>query len=119
MFSRSLNPVLPLLVALALGATAVGAQAQKLSPVAASLAGPSVVKSSTAAVYSGTGFAPNAALSTAVKAPGGIESHYSAVAGADGKLSYRLQPGTSGVYTITVLDSGGLALSSTRVNVIK
>lgn len=79
-----------------------------------SLAGPSMVNLSSSAVFQGSGLAPNSAVSVAITAPNGAESHFSAVADASGQLSYRVAPGSTGKYALKLLDSGGRLLSSTN-----
>lgn len=77
----------------------------------ASIAGPSVVRQAQTAVFTGSGFAANAALSIAVTAPGGAESVFSAVSGADGTLRHTLSTGASGMHRLRVLDSAGRELA--------
>lgn len=79
-----------------------------------SLAGPSMVNLSSSAVFQGRGLAPNSAVSVAVTAPNGVESHFSAVADASGQLSYSVAPASAGKYALKLLDSSGRLLSSTN-----
>lgn len=103
-------------VALALGLCLSLAGATSVA--AASLAGPSIGKRAETTKLVGQGFAPRSALSVSVVAPDGSEAHYSTLSNASGAMTYRLRPSMSGPHRITVLDSGGRALSSTVVNVI-
>lgn len=77
-----------------------------------SLSGPSMARAAEVAEFNGRGFTPNAAVSIAIRAPGGAESVYGAVAGADGSLTYRLTPAAAGAYQIKVTDSGGRVIAS-------
>lgn len=92
---------------------------QKQAAIAPSFAGPSMIELAKAAVFIGQGFKPNASVSIALRTPAGVESQFSAVVAADGSLSYRVQPQTAGVYSLTVLDSGGKTLASTNFNVMQ
>lgn len=107
---RSLRAVALLVATSALLSVAHGAP---------SLSGPSMVKSAQQVVLSGSGFAANSAVSISVTNPSGVEAHYSAVTGADGKISYTLVPSAPGVYTVKVLSSGGATLSETRLHVMQ
>lgn len=82
-----------------------------------SLAGPSSVRIPSKAVFHGAGLAPNSAVSVAVLLPNGVESHYSAVVDAEGKLTYSLAPASAGMHTLKVLDSGGRVIGSTVFHV--
>ena len=86
---------------------------------APSFSGPSMVKAAQQVVLSGSGFAANSAVSISVTNPSGNEAHYSAVTGADGRISYTLVPSAPGVYTVKVLSSGGATLSETRLHVMQ
>ena len=99
-----LKPVVLGLICLPL---VVSAQANK--PV---FSGPSVVQSAKTAEFSGSGFAPNSAVSFSIARAGGAEAHYSAVVGADGKLSYKASPAGAGPHVLKVLDSSGKTLAS-------
>lgn len=81
-----------------------------------SIAGPSVAAVATTPALSGRGFAPNAAVTVAVRAPGGAEAHHGAVVAADGTLRYALPVTRAGGYTVRVLDSGGRELAATTVH---
>lgn len=84
-----------------------------------SLAGPSVVQTSSSVEFVGRGYAPNSSVSIAVKTPDGGEAHFSAVVAADGTLSYRAVPQTPGVHTLTVLDSAGRKLAAVDFRAIR
>ena len=102
------------LLVIALGSlTAVAAWAQS-----AYFSGPSISKVSAPAKFSGKGFAPNTSVMVMVKAPGGTESGYSAVTGADGAFSYQLVPNQTGPYSIKVADSGGRPLATAALAVL-
>lgn len=107
---RSFKSVVVLVATSALFSVAQGAP---------SFSGPSMVKSAQQVVLSGSGFAANSAVSISVTSPSGIEAHYSAVTGADGRVNYTLVPTTPGVYTVKVLSSGGATLSETRLHVMQ
>jgi len=109
---RSLPKAALLAIGLSLGMACAASYA------AASLAGPSIGKRAETTKLVGQGFAPRSALSVSVVAPDGSEAHYGAVSNASGALTYRLRPTMSGMHRVTVLDSGGRALSSTVVNVV-
>ena len=99
-----LKPVVLGLVCLPL---VVAAQANKPT-----FSGPSVVQSSKPADFSGSGFAPNSAVSVSIARAGGAEAHYGAVVGADGKLIYKATPTAAGPHVLKVLDSAGKALAT-------
>lgn len=88
------------------------AMAQASGP---NLAGPSMLQRSQAADFSGVGYAPNSAVTIALKTPSGQESHVSAVTGPNGSLSYRLAPTQSGMHSLRVLDSSGKTLSAANL----
>lgn len=77
-----------------------------------SFTGPSMLQANKAAAFVGRGFVPNAPVSIALRNPHGAEAHFAAVVGADGSLSYRVQPRGPGNYTVTVLASSGKVLST-------
>lgn len=83
-----------------------------------SFSGPSITKPATPAQFQGLGFAPNAALTVLVKAPGGATSGFGAVAGPNGDFSYTLVAAQTGAYTVTVTDSGGRPLATATVAVL-
>jgi hypothetical protein len=90
-----------------------------LAMAAPTLTGPSVAKVSEAAVFSGSGYVANSAVSISVTQPGGTEAQYSAVVAADGTLSYGVAPAGPGVHTLKVLDSGGATLTTTIFHAIQ
>ena len=100
-------------IALCSAALAVVATSAHAAP---SLAGPSVASSKTAAVFSGTQFAPNTSVTIAIRAPSGAEAHYGAMVNAQGRLELRFQPKEAGMHSLRVLDSGGRQLSATNVS---
>jgi hypothetical protein len=103
---------LKLLSILATGACIVSsALAQNLY-----FSGPSLTKLSEPTKFSGNGFAPNAAVTVTINAPGGSAAGYSAVTDPNGAFSYTLVPTVEGVYTVAVADSGGRALASALVS---
>ena len=101
----------PMAAALTSAIVPIAAQA-----TGASIAGPSVVRPAEVAVFSGRGFAANAAVSISITTAAGAESVFSAVAGADGTLSYQLSPRAHGLHVLRVLDSSGQELA--KVNFI-
>ena len=103
----------PLLAVIA--ALPLVAGAQSATP---SLAGPSTARVAQTSTFSGSGFAPNSAVSIAVTAPNATEAHYSAVAGSEGMLSYSLTPSAPGQYTLKVLDTSGRVLVSLNVQAV-
>ncbi|MDM4766638.1 hypothetical protein [Pelomonas sp. SE-A7] len=80
--------------------------------------GPSVGKASTAAEFKGSGFAANASVLVMVKSPDGNSAGYSAVTDASGEFRFTLTPSQSGVYTLTVANSGGQSLASATVSIL-
>ncbi|HMC17494.1 MAG TPA: hypothetical protein VKI18_17795 [Albitalea sp.] len=104
-FARLARAITPPVVALAMSLP-------WLVQAAPTLAGPSVGKVSEAAVFSGSGYVANSAVSISVTLPGGAEATFSAVVAADGSLSYSVAPTDPGVHSLKVLDSGGNTLSS-------
>jgi hypothetical protein len=92
------------------------ASAQK---VISSFSGPSLVAKAKGAEFTGRGFVPNAAVSISIRSPDGSEAHYSAVVAADGQLLYRVLPKSVGNHIVTVLDSSGKALSTTKFQAIQ
>jgi len=92
------------------------ASAQKTTFI---FSGPSLVATAKGAEFTGRGFVPNAAVSISVRSPDGSEAHYSAVVAADGLLLYRVVPKSVGSHTVTVLDSSGKALSTTKFQAIQ
>ena len=76
------------------------------------LSGPSMVQSAKTVEFSGSGFAPNSAVSVSIARAGGAEAHYSAVVGADGKLSYKTAAAAAGPHVLKVLDSSGKTLAT-------
>lgn len=103
-FARMISMAVAVIAAI----TPIGAMAQA---TAASIGGPSLVRTAQAATFTGQGFAANSALSISILAPGGSESVYGAVAGADGTLNYQISPRTVGVHQLRVLDSSGKVLA--------
>ena len=104
----------PLTVALTALLLAAGAPVQ----AGPAISGPSTARVAQNTVFSGAGFAPNTPLTVAVAAPGQVNAHFSAVAGADGNLSYTLIPHTAGRYSLKVIDGSGKVLTSTSVHAI-
>ncbi len=96
------RPLAVVLVALPLWATAQSGP---------SIAGPSMVRASQVAVFVGRGFTANGALSVSITAPGGAETVYGTVAGADGTLSHPVAPRAAGAHTLKVLDPAGKVLA--------
>ncbi len=82
--------------------------------------GPSIVKVAAPTVYTGRGFAPNAAVTVIITTPqDGNAASYGAVAGPDGTLSYEVRPRVAGPHLVTVTDSGGrtiVTLNFTAMN---
>ncbi len=109
-----LGPLLrkPLAVAILVLPLVLAAQAASAAPA---LSGPSTARVAHAATFSGSGFAPNSAVSISVAASAGGEAHFSAVAAADGRLSYNLIPTVAGMYTLKVLDTSGKVLATAHV----
>ncbi|NRF67656.1 hypothetical protein HLB44_11735 [Aquincola sp. S2] len=83
---------------------------------APALSGPSTSRVAQATPFTGSGFAPNSALSVAVIAPGAPEAHYSTVADAQGTVRYTLYPAVPGAHTLRVLNSAGKVLISVNVH---
>ena len=106
-FARLANAIVKPVVAVALSLPLLAA-----AQAGPTFSGPSVAKVSEAAVFSGSGYAANAAVSITVTQPGGAEATYGAVAGPDGKLSYSVPASTAGVYVVKVLSSSGTTLST-------
>lgn len=112
-FGRRLRVLwLPLLAALCV-APALSAT----DPMAPTLSGPSTARVATVAKFSGSGFAPNKALSVSVTAPDKREAHFGAVTSADGSLTYPLLPSAPGPYLLRVLDTSGKVLTTLTVHV--
>lgn len=103
----------PLMVVIAVLPLIMGAQGANAAPA---LSGPSTARVAQAATFNGSGFAPNGAVSISVAASTAGEAHFSAVATADGKLSYSLTPSVLGMYTLKVLDPSGKVLATTHVH---
>lgn len=102
-------------LAMGLGAALLAGAAVAADPPFFS--GPSMAKPSTPTVFAGKGFAPNASVTLMVRDPAGSTAGYSAVTNAEGALSYQLTPSQTGIYTLTVTDSGGRQLASATVSV--
>ncbi len=83
---------------------------------ASAWAGPSVVKVAETGLFSGRAFAPNSAVTVAVRGPDGSESHHSAVTSADGTLQYSFKPGAAGMYSLRVLNAAGRQISAATFN---
>ena len=103
----------PLAVAIAVLPLIMGNQSANAAPA---FSGPSTARVAQAANFSGSGFAPNSAISISVAAATAGEAHFSAVAAADGKLSYSLTPTVPGMYTLKVLDTSGKVLVTAHVH---
>lgn len=86
---------------------------------APSLSGPSVAGARTPAVFSGSRFAPNTAVTIAIRSPSGAEAHYGAMVDAQGRLEYRFVPREAGLHSLRVLDSGGRQLSATNLSAMR
>lgn len=102
---------------LALGFSAALLAASAWAGDAPFFSGPSMAKPATPTLFSGKGFAPNAAVTLMVRDPSGSTAGYSAVTSPEGVFSYQLLPSQAGIYTLTVTDSGGRQLASATVSV--
>lgn len=80
--------------------------------------GPSIARVGAEQVFTGGKFKPNLPVTVMVKAPGGQESGYSAVTGADGSLSHAVLPDRRGLYQLKVMDAAGVLLVKTQLNVV-
>ncbi len=104
------NTAFPRLAAMA-AAALVSLPLWAQAPARPTFAGPSMVRASDVAVFSGRGYAANGALSISVTAPGGAEAVFGTVAGDDGTLTTRVAPRGTGAHTVKVLDAGGRVLA--------
>ena len=100
-------------LSLALSASMTPARAE-----APSFSGPSMARPSAPTMFSGRGFAANAAVTVMVQAPSGAAAGFGAVTQADGSFSYTLVPDQAGAYTLTVTNSAGKALTKAVVAVV-
>jgi hypothetical protein len=117
-FETSLKPVLA--AALCAGVFALVqlvpvSHAQSSAPT---LNGPSTAAAEQTVTFSGRGYAPNTAITIAVVQPGGLETHFSGMVAADGTVSYTLKPASAGLHALKVLNSGGVVLAKTVMNVL-
>lgn len=96
-----------------LGTAGIAALVLAASAMAAApyFSGPSIVKVAAPVLYTGRGFAPNAALTVVVSTPqDGQSAAYGAVAAADGTLTYEVRARVAGPHVVTVTDTGGRAI---------
>jgi hypothetical protein len=80
------------------------------------LGGPSVLRVADQARMTGANFPANTSVTVFVTAPDGAKAGFGKMVDGDGSLSYSFVGARPGAYVVTVADSGGRVLATTRVH---